>query len=148
MLFFPWQLQRIENAETFKTNMSVSVTYHLEHVFFLVKVNFLFTRLNFFHRIPINFLLVNEAVADTFYAANHIWEIIFRHISNKPKSMPEKVFCFLSKAHLQWIGSTCSTLTLILIAVERYFAVVHPHALSRKLTIRKVKVCFANKDSV
>lgn len=90
-------------------------------------------------RVPINFLLVNMAVADIFYAANHIGGMIFRHIS-KPEVMPENVFCFLSQAHLQWIGTTCSTLTLILIAVERYFAVVHPYEFDTKLTIRKVKV--------
>ena len=127
--------------------MFPSLARPLEHVFFLVKVNSLFTRLNFFLRVPIHFLLVNMAVADIFYAANHIGGMIFRHIS-KPEVMPEKVFCFLSQAHLQWIGTTCSTLTLILIAVERYFAVVHPYECDTKLTIRKVKVCFANMGSV
>lgn len=34
------------------------------------------------------------------------------------------------------------------LAVERYFAVVHPYEFDTKLTIRKVKVCFANMGSV
>ena len=88
------------------------------------------------------------AVADNFYAANHILELVFRHIPNKPETLPGKAYCFLSQAHVQWIGTNCSTLTLILIAVERYFAVIHPYELNRKLTTRKVKVCFANKLSL
>ena len=32
-------------------------------------------------------------------------------------------------------------ITLLVIAIERYFAVVHPHGNKEKLTKRKLKVC-------
>ena len=35
-----------------------------------------------------------------------------------------------------------SIFTLLVVAFERYFAVVHPYGNRGKLTFRKVKVCF------
>ena len=35
-----------------------------------------------------------------------------------------------------------SIFTLLVVAFERYFAVVHPYGNHGKLTFRKVKVCF------
>ncbi|XP_068696291.1 RYamide receptor-like [Montipora foliosa] len=91
-------------------------------------------------RMPINYLLVNMAVADICYSAFHVSELIFRLISTKPEGMSGEVFCFMRVASIQWIGAVCSTFTLVVIAVERYFAVTNPHSNQRKISKEKLKV--------
>ncbi|XP_067050878.1 G-protein coupled receptor 83-like isoform X2 [Acropora muricata] len=95
-------------------------------------------------RSPIHFLLANVAVADITFSTFHISELSFRNISNKPEGMSGPGFCFLRISPIQWIGATCSTLSLVLIAFERYFVVRNPHG-NQKLSREKLKVivpCF------
>ena len=43
---------------------------------------------------------------------------------------------------LEWTGAEASIFTVLAVAFERYFAVVHPYGNRGKLTFRKVKVYF------
>lgn len=39
-----------------------------------------------------------------------------------------------------WFGATASAFTLVVIAVERYYAVMHPYSIKGKMTNNKLKV--------
>ena len=95
-------------------------------------------RITLFLRSPIHFLLANVAVADITFSIFHISELSLRNISNKPEGMSGPGFCFLRISPIQWIGATCSTLSLVLIAFERYFVVRNPHG-NQKLSTEKLK---------
>lgn len=92
-------------------------------------------------RIPINYLLVNLAVADSFFATFHTTEVVYSHIDTHPDGVAGKVACVFRNSVLQWIGTSASTFTVVAIAVERYFAVMYPYQNKKKLTMEKVKVC-------
>ena len=49
---------------------------------------------------------------------------------------------FVTGGGLAWTGADASLFTVLVVAFERYFAVVHPYGNRRKLTFHKVKVCF------
>ena len=95
-------------------------------------------RITLFFRSPFHFLLANVAVADITFSIFHISEAIVRNISNKPEGMSGPGFCFLRLSPIQWIGATCSTLSLVLIAFERYFVVRNPRG-NQKLSTEKLK---------
>ena len=45
---------------------------------------------------------------------------------------------------MAWIGAASEVVTLVAIAVERYYAVRYPHGNKGKLTTRKRMVCHSN----
>ena len=94
-----------------------------------------------FYRIPINYLLLNLAVADmmvaTFFAPMHIFIHTFTH----PEGFTGAVLCkLLTGGTFAWIGAASSVFTLIAISVERYYAVTYPYGNKGKLTNSKLKV--------
>ena len=94
-----------------------------------------------FHRNPINYLLVNLAIADILYATFITPEIFFRLTSTFPGGMTGTVVCkLLTGGGLAWIAGVSSVVTLIAIAVERYYAVIYPIGSIGQLTKRKLKV--------
>ncbi|XP_068696299.1 neuropeptide FF receptor 1-like [Montipora foliosa] len=90
-------------------------------------------------RTSFNYLLFNLAVADIIYPTFLFAYSIYRHSLNNPDVMPGNAIC-LSLRKLAGIGADSSVLTLIAIARERYWAVVHPLSTQRKLTWQKLKV--------
>ena len=90
---------------------------------------------NLRHRIPINYLLVNLAVADTVYSAFLLPKAILRQTSTHPDGTTGKVLCtLLTEGNFSWVGAGSSVFTLVAIAIERYYAVVYPHGNKGKLT--------------
>lgn len=92
-------------------------------------------------RTPFNYLLVNLAVADmmvaVFFAPFHI----FIHTFSHPDGVLGRVLCSLvTGGGFAWVGGACSAFTLVVIAVERYYAVNYPHGNKGKLTNAKLKV--------
>lgn len=90
---------------------------------------------------PMNYLLANLAISDimfaSFQAPNHILKRAFTH----PKGTVGSTLCkVLTNGNVAWIGAAASAVTLVAIAVERYFAVACPIGTQRKLTKQKVKV--------
>lgn len=97
-----------------------------------------------FYRTPINYLLVNLAVADmvvaTFFAPMHIFVHTFTH----PDGFTGTLLCkFLTGGAFAWTGGASSVFTLVAISVERYYAVNYPHGNKGKLTHNKLKVCLS-----
>ena len=94
-----------------------------------------------FHRTPINYLLVNLAVADMLYATFITPNTFHRLTSTHPDGMNGTVLCkLMTGGGLAWIPGISSVVTLIAIAPERYFAVNYPAGNIGKLTKRKLKV--------
>lgn len=68
-------------------------------------------------------------------------EVIATIIGNHPEGVGGTVLCkSLTAGILAWVGGISSMVTLVVIAFERYFAVMYPHN-NRRLTKRKLKVC-------
>ncbi len=89
-----------------------------------------------------NYLLVNLAIADIVYAAFIGPEVILKFASIHPEGMTGTVLCkLLTGGTVAWIGAASSVVTLVAIAIERYYAVVYPLGNKGKLTERKLKVC-------
>jgi len=94
-----------------------------------------------FYRTPINYLLVNLAVADAMYATLLTPNIFFMVVPIHPGGAVGTVLCKLvTSGFLAWIAGTSSMVPLLAIAVERYYAVVYPVGNVGKLTKRKLKV--------
>ena len=104
--------------------------------------SFVFIKSFPFHRSPINYLLVNLAVADIllamFMAPSVFFELPFSH---HPEGFTGRVLCkFLTHANIAWIGGVSSIVTFLAIAIERYYAVIYPLGNKGKLTKGKLKV--------
>ena len=94
-----------------------------------------------FHRTPINYLLVNLAVADMLYATFVTPDTFVELTSTHQGGMTGTVLCkLLTSGILAWIAGTSSVVTLVAIAAERYYAVIYPAGNVGKLTKRKLKV--------
>ena len=92
-----------------------------------------------FYRTPINYLLVNLAAADICYVTFVTPTIFLSHDVDHPKGI---LCAVVTGEGLAWIGAEASLFTVVAVAFERYFAVVHPYGNRGKLTFHKVKVCF------
>ncbi|KAL9957211.1 hypothetical protein ACROYT_G038820 [Oculina patagonica] len=93
-------------------------------------------------RTPINYLLVNLAIADIVYAAFIAPKGFFKLTSvHHPDGMTGLVLCkLLTGGNVAWVGAVCSAVNLVAIAIERYYAVMYPYGNKWKLTKRKLKV--------
>lgn len=100
------------------------------------------------YRSPINYLLVNLAVSDitfaVFVAPNHILKKTFTH----PEGTGGTELCrILTKGNVAWVGAASSSLTLVAIAVERYYTVMGPPGSKGKLSKKNVKVSKQKKKT-
>ena len=94
-----------------------------------------------FHRTPINYLLVNLAVADAVYATFVTPQTFFTMSPTHPGGTIGTVLCkIVTGGSLAWTAGISSVVTLVAIAVERYFAVIYPLGNLGKFTKRKLKV--------
>ena len=94
-----------------------------------------------FNRTPINFLLLNLAVADMMVALFIAPRFILSHFFEHPDGRKGTLFCkLLTGGNLTWTGGAASVFTLVAIAFERYYAVMYPYGNKGKLTFSKLKV--------
>ena len=88
-----------------------------------------------------NYVLANLAISDimfaSFQAPNHILKRAFTQTKGTVGSTLCKVLAY---GNVAWIGAVASAVTLVAIAVERYFAVACPIGTQRKLTKQKVNL--------
>lgn len=88
-----------------------------------------------------NYLLVNLAVADILFAAFIAPSVVLRLKLNHPDGVTGTMFCkFLTGGNVAWVGGIASVLTLLAIAIERFYAVMYPLDNKAKLTNHKLKV--------
>ena len=100
------------------------------------------------HRTPVNFLLMNLAIADMAVATFFAPRYLFIHSITHPDGAAGLLLCkLLTSGNLAWVGAASSVVTLVSTAFERYYAVLHPLGTKGNLTENKVKVnshpCFS-----
>lgn len=92
-------------------------------------------------RIPINYLLVNVAVADIIFATFLTPRFILSQFFTHPVGLTGTVLCrLLTGGTLGWVGGASSAFTLMAIAIERYYAVMYPLVNKGRLTKQKIRV--------
>ena len=99
-----------------------------------------------FHRTPINYLLVNLAIADALYATFVTPQTFLKITPTHPGGITGTFLCKLvTGGSLAWIAGTSSVITLVAIAAERYYAVIYPVGNVDKITKGKLKVSHLQK---
>ena len=95
----------------------------------------------FISRTPINFLLVNLAFADIMVALFIAPQFVLIHTFQHPNGVIGTFLCkFLTGGNLMQTRAAASAFSLVAIAFERYFAVMHPDDNTEKLTQGKLRV--------
>lgn len=119
------------------------VAHNSLRIFFLVgRIFFLIIGCIFKHRTPINYLILNLAMADALYATLIIPMYIFRFNLSHPTGLAGDVLCvMLTNGSFAWVAAIAAICTLLAIAIERYYAVVYPLGNKWKCSISAVKVC-------
>ncbi|KAL9957311.1 hypothetical protein ACROYT_G038934 [Oculina patagonica] len=91
--------------------------------------------------VPINYLLMNLAVADIMFAAFIAPMRILELTSTHTDGLTGTVLCkLLTCGNMAWVGSASSILTLVNIAIERYYVVLYPYRNKSYLNRRRLKV--------
>jgi len=86
---------------------------------------------------------VNLAAADIVYSIFISPTLILKHTATHPVGVTGRVLCaLLTGGNFGWVGAASSVVTLVAIAVERYYTVAYPHGNKGKLTTRKLKVFY------
>ncbi|XP_031555390.1 neuropeptide FF receptor 2-like [Actinia tenebrosa] len=92
-------------------------------------------------RTPMNYLLVNLAVADMTVAIFIAPRYILSHAYTHPGGQVGTYLCkFLTGEVFTWVGALTSVCTLVAIAIERYFAVMKPYSNKGRFTMKKFKI--------
>ncbi|XP_022806181.1 pyroglutamylated RFamide peptide receptor-like [Stylophora pistillata] len=95
-------------------------------------------------RTSLNFLLVNLAVADILFAVFITPKVLVKLTLSHPDGLTGIFLCkFVTGGGFAWMGGASSIVTLVSIAVERYYAVMHLFSSKGKLTRRRLKVIIA-----
>ena len=77
---------------------------------------------------------MNLAVADIMFATFLAPTVIFSLALDHPDGTTGSVLCKLvTGGNVAWIGGASSIVTLVIIAIERYYAVVHPLKVKENL---------------
>ncbi|XP_020605004.1 pyroglutamylated RFamide peptide receptor-like [Orbicella faveolata] len=92
-------------------------------------------------RTSVNYLLMNLAVADMLVGLFFTPQYIFMHMFTHPGGVTGTVLCrLLTGSNVAWVGGATSVFTLVVIAIERYSAVMDPFGNRGRLTTRRLKV--------
>ena len=88
----------------------------------------------------LNYLLVNLAVADLFFAVTSGSELVIGPLINHPDGSAGRFLCtFITGGPTAYIGGAVSALSLTYISVERYFAIIYPLRQRGSLSRRRLK---------
>ncbi|EDO48343.1 predicted protein [Nematostella vectensis] len=96
-------------------------------------------------RTPMNYLLVNLAISDIvvgiFFLPRHLLLGVFTYPDD---GLAADWLCkLITYANLAWLASFASVYTLVIIAWERYNAIMKPLSVSARFTTKKIKICVA-----
>ena len=86
-----------------------------------------------------DYLLVNLAISDILLAVFALPRYVLNHAFHHPTGMEGDFLCkFLSGGVLLWVGGAASVFSLLLIAIDRFCAVVYPHQVERRISTAKL----------
>ena len=89
----------------------------------------------------LNYLLVNLAVADIVFTVSIGITYAMMPYPARPEGDTDHYLCVLfTGGGIAWIGGTVSSLCLVYIAVERYFAIIHPLRQRGRFTRRRLQL--------
>ncbi|XP_031566386.1 substance-K receptor-like [Actinia tenebrosa] len=89
---------------------------------------------------PMNYLLVNLAVADMIVGVFLTPRFVFSHFFIHPHGLAGRLTCmFLTAGNISWTGAASSIISLLAISCERFTAIMYPHSTKLKLTLPRVK---------
>ena len=92
---------------------------------------------------------MNLAVADILYATFIAPRVYYKLPFSHPDGVIGPILCkFLTDGNIAWVGSASSFVTLVAIAIERYYAVMYPLENKGKFTRRKLKVSSNDKNII
>lgn len=84
-------------------------------------------------------IVLNMSVADIMVGVFFFPRHVLRHAFTHPDGVTGDWLCKLvTGGNLSWVGSTASSFSIIVLAFERYFAVIHP--FKQRFTVKKVNV--------
>ena len=90
---------------------------------------------------PVNYLLVNLAVADILVGVSFGIQFIITPTLTHPDGRTGDLLCKLVTGGVPgWVGAVTSVFSLVAIAIERYYAVMYPHSQRGKLTKSKIVI--------
>ena len=90
---------------------------------------------------PLNYLLLNLAVADLTAAVFYVPPSILQGTFTYPEGLAGAVVCRLfASAYVTWTSLLSSVSCLVFIAVDRYYAIMNPFSTRHRITAKKVKV--------
>ena len=120
----------------FKTVFSVLLTTDLVGNTLVI----LITVKNRSMKTPMNYLLLNLAVADIIVGIFFAPRLLFISLFTHPTGTPGNFLCkMVTGMNVTWVASLASAFTLVSVAVERFYAVVYPMSVRHKVTNRKLK---------
>ena len=88
-------------------------------------------------------MIVNLALGDIFYTTFLLAHFTLSLYLSNPYDITGNSICIVLRK-LTWLGSYSAVCTMIVIARERYYTIVHPHESKGKLTMQKLKVWVLN----
>ena len=93
---------------------------------------------------PINYLLLNLAVADIIAIAFTSPQYIFIHMFTHPKRLAGDFLCkFITGGNISWMGGVASVFSVVAISFDRYQAVTKPTIQRSKFSLFNVKAIVA-----
>lgn len=93
---------------------------------------------------PMNYLLVNLAVADMMVAIFIAIQFIFGPLYTHPDGSLGVFLCkFITGGTLTWTGAVSSVFNLVAISVERYYAILFPHSQKGRISGRNLRYVIA-----
>ena len=97
-------------------------------------------QVTFISRTPMYYLLVNLVFTDIMVALFIALQFVLIHTFQHPDGVIGTFQCkFLTRRILMWTGAAASAFSLVAIAFERYFALMHPYDNTGKLTHGKLR---------
>ncbi|XP_031567349.1 neuropeptide FF receptor 2-like [Actinia tenebrosa] len=84
-------------------------------------------------------IVLNMSVADIMVGVFFFPRHVLRHAFTYPYGVTGDWLCkFVTGGNFSWVGSTASSFSVIVLAFERYFAVIYP--FKQRFTLKKVKM--------
>ena len=89
---------------------------------------------------PLNYLILNLAVADLTVGVFLAPSLMLTPITTYPPGLTGDILCCLFRGGLAWTAFFPSVYSLVCIAFERYYAIMKPYSIRHRTTIKKLKI--------
>ena len=90
---------------------------------------------------PMNYLLLNLAVADLTAGVFLAPSLMLEPTTTYPPGLTGEVLCRLfTSGYFAWAGVFSSVFSLLFVAFDRYYAIMKPYSIRHRITIKKLKI--------